>query len=57
MPGTAWATGCKSWYIGADGLPELWTYSPKEYFDLMTGIDYANYAIRVSNPHTPARNR
>ncbi len=23
MPQTVWVTGCKSWYLGKDGLPEL----------------------------------
>jgi cation diffusion facilitator CzcD-associated flavoprotein CzcO len=31
MPGTVWATGCTSWYLGADGLPELWPWTPHEY--------------------------
>ena len=28
MPGTVWTTGCNSWYLGADGVPELWPWSP-----------------------------
>jgi cation diffusion facilitator CzcD-associated flavoprotein CzcO/acetyl esterase/lipase len=28
MPNTIWTTGCTSWYIGEDGLPELWPWSP-----------------------------
>jgi hypothetical protein len=31
MPGTVWASGCTSWYLGADGLPELWPWTPHEY--------------------------
>jgi cation diffusion facilitator CzcD-associated flavoprotein CzcO len=31
MPGTVWASGCTSWYLGADGLPELWPWTPNEY--------------------------
>jgi cation diffusion facilitator CzcD-associated flavoprotein CzcO len=31
MPGTVWATGCTSWYLGADGLPELWPWTPNAY--------------------------
>jgi hypothetical protein len=23
MPQTVWVTGCSSWYLGKDGLPEL----------------------------------
>ena len=31
MPGTVWASGCTSWYLGADGLPELWPWTPNAY--------------------------
>lgn len=31
MPGTIWTTGCTSWYLGADGLPELWPWTPARY--------------------------
>jgi cation diffusion facilitator CzcD-associated flavoprotein CzcO len=31
MPGTVWATGCRSWYLGADGLPALWPWSPARH--------------------------
>lgn len=31
MPGTVWATGCTSWYLGADGTPELWPWTPNAY--------------------------
>ena len=28
MPQTIWVTGCKSWYLGKDGLPELFPWAP-----------------------------
>ncbi|MBC6445639.1 flavin-containing monooxygenase [Actinokineospora xionganensis] len=28
MPSTVWTTGCDSWYLGADGVPELWPWTP-----------------------------
>lgn len=31
IPGTVWASGCTSWYLGADGLPELWPWTPDRY--------------------------
>lgn len=31
MPGTVWATGCTSWYLGVDGTPELWPWTPNAY--------------------------
>ncbi|MGB3325665.1 MAG: NAD(P)/FAD-dependent oxidoreductase [Mycolicibacterium fortuitum] len=36
MPDTVWATGCTSWYLGADGLPELWPWTPDTYTRLMS---------------------
>lgn len=31
MPNTVWATGCQSWYLGKDGLPEVWPWSPHRH--------------------------
>jgi cation diffusion facilitator CzcD-associated flavoprotein CzcO len=31
MPGTVWVTGCDSWYIGADGTPEIWPWLPDRH--------------------------
>ena len=33
MPGTVWVTGCTSWYLGKDGIPELWPWTPAEHHD------------------------
>lgn len=33
MPGTVWATGCTSWYLGPDGVPELWPWTPGRHRD------------------------
>jgi hypothetical protein len=27
MPQTVWTTGCSSWHLGKDGLPELFPWS------------------------------
>ena len=31
MPGTVWTTGCDSWYLGQDGVPMLWPWSPGRF--------------------------
>jgi cation diffusion facilitator CzcD-associated flavoprotein CzcO len=31
MPGTVWITGCDSWYLGADGVPEIWPWTPDRH--------------------------
>ncbi|MBV9002932.1 MAG: NAD(P)/FAD-dependent oxidoreductase [Solirubrobacterales bacterium] len=35
LPGTVWVSGCRSWYIGADGLPEVWPWPPARHRELM----------------------
>ncbi|WP_067710628.1 flavin-containing monooxygenase [Nocardia yamanashiensis] len=43
-PSTVWTTGCRSWYLGKDGLPELWPWSPGRYEKLIRSapdpVDY-----------------
>lgn len=44
---TVWASGCSSWYIGPDGTPELWPWSPRHHQEsLATPIesDFAEVA-------------
>ena len=31
MPQTVWVTGCNSWYLGKDGLPELFPWTPRRH--------------------------
>jgi cation diffusion facilitator CzcD-associated flavoprotein CzcO len=31
LPGTVWASGCDSWYIGRDGQPEIWPWMPSRH--------------------------
>jgi cation diffusion facilitator CzcD-associated flavoprotein CzcO len=35
MPNTIWATGCKSWYIGKDGLPHAWPWTPEHHREML----------------------
>lgn len=43
-PSTVWTTGCQSWYLGKDGVPELWPWTPGRYEKLIRSrpnpIDY-----------------
>jgi cation diffusion facilitator CzcD-associated flavoprotein CzcO len=46
LPGTVWATGCTSWYLGADGLPELWPWTPHEYRRRLAAVpDINDYEV------------
>ncbi|MFJ4652509.1 flavin-containing monooxygenase [Nocardia sp. NPDC088792] len=43
-PDTIWSTGCRSWYLGKDGLPELWPWSPRRFEQMVRStpelVDY-----------------
>ncbi|HYF27171.1 MAG TPA: NAD(P)/FAD-dependent oxidoreductase [Baekduia sp.] len=48
-PGTVWVTGCRSWYLGADGLPELWPWTPERHRELMSTVTPEDFEV-----HGPA---
>ena len=35
LPNTVWATGCQSWYLGKDGLPQAWPWMPERHKALL----------------------
>ena len=45
MPGTIWVTGCKSWYLGPDGLPELWPWSPRRHRAVLREPEAADFEV------------
>ncbi|MFI6868462.1 flavin-containing monooxygenase [Nocardia sp. NPDC050406] len=50
-PSTVWATGCQSWYLGKDGIPELWPWTPGAYEKLIRREpDPADYTVSPSAP-------
>jgi cation diffusion facilitator CzcD-associated flavoprotein CzcO len=34
-PNTIWATGCNSWYIGKDGVPHPWPWTPERHREML----------------------
>lgn len=34
-PRTIWVSGCDSWYIGKDGLPALWPWTPQKHREML----------------------
>ncbi|MDF3031644.1 MAG: monooxygenase [Moraxellaceae bacterium] len=36
---TVWATGCRSWYHGADGIPELWPWHPERHQEMLSTLE------------------
>lgn len=35
VPGTIWASGCHSWYIGKDGRPHPWPWTPQRHREML----------------------
>jgi cation diffusion facilitator CzcD-associated flavoprotein CzcO len=46
LPNTVWTTGCSSWYLGPDGLPELWPWTPARHRELLREPDLADYEVK-----------
>lgn len=48
MPPTVWVTGCSSWYLGKDGLPELFPWTPERHRDLLRQPELADFDVRTA---------
>jgi cation diffusion facilitator CzcD-associated flavoprotein CzcO len=46
MPATVWVTGCSSWYLGKDGLPELFPWIPERHTELLRHPELADFDVR-----------
>lgn len=46
MPQTIWVTGCNSWYLGKDGLPELFPWTPERHRELLRAPEIADFELR-----------
>jgi cation diffusion facilitator CzcD-associated flavoprotein CzcO len=47
LPQTVWATGCNSWYLGKDGLPELFPWQPRVHRELLEAPELQDFEIRA----------
>ena len=45
-PGTVWASGCTSWYLGDGETPVLWPFGQRRWRELLAKPDLADYEIR-----------
>lgn len=55
MPATVWVTGCRSWYLGKDGLPVLWPWAPASHRSMLAETVFEDFALDgVAGPHRPA---
>ena len=54
MPGTVWASGCNSWYVGSGNVPVLWPYSEKRWLKMLERPDWAEYEVLSREPAVEA---
>jgi cation diffusion facilitator CzcD-associated flavoprotein CzcO len=47
MPQTIWMTGCNSWYLGKDGLPELFPWRPQRHRELLRSPQLGDFDVRT----------
>lgn len=47
LPGTIWVTGCQSWYLDADGNPEIWPWTPRHHREMLAEPDPSHFEIKV----------
>jgi cation diffusion facilitator CzcD-associated flavoprotein CzcO len=48
MPQTIWVTGCSSWYLGKDGLPELFPWTPETHRELLRQPELGDFDVRTA---------
>jgi cation diffusion facilitator CzcD-associated flavoprotein CzcO len=48
MPQTVWMTGCKSWYLGKDGFPELFPWTPVRHHELLATPQTDDFDVRTA---------
>jgi len=46
MPDTVWTTGCDSWYLNRDGVPEVWPFTPGKHRAMLAHMDPRQYNLR-----------
>ena len=42
-----WVSGCNSWYLGKDGLPEAFPWIPERHRELMRDRDVTDFEVRT----------
>jgi cation diffusion facilitator CzcD-associated flavoprotein CzcO len=48
LPGTVWLTGCNSWYMTEQGLPDVFPWGPDRHRQLLSEIDWSE--LQVEQP-------
>ena len=45
LPNTIAASGCSSWYLGADGLPEIWPWTPGDHRAMLRTVKDDDFEV------------
>jgi cation diffusion facilitator CzcD-associated flavoprotein CzcO len=47
LPQTTWVTGCSGWYLGKDGLPELFPWHPDRHTEMLRWPVLADFDVTM----------
>jgi cation diffusion facilitator CzcD-associated flavoprotein CzcO len=50
FPDTVWVTGCHSWYLDADGDPELWPWTPARHRSMLAAPEPSDFVSNNGGP-------
>jgi cation diffusion facilitator CzcD-associated flavoprotein CzcO len=50
LQGTVWMTGCRSWYLGEDGLPDVWPWTIARFRRVLRRPVLADYESATASP-------
>jgi hypothetical protein len=51
LPRTVWATGCQSWYLDAEGNPEVWPWTPRRHRELLADVEMDQFIVERTLTH------
>ncbi len=51
--GTAWVAGCTSWYLGKNGLPRMYPYTPAQYRKDMAHVRLSEFVLERGAAASP----
>jgi cation diffusion facilitator CzcD-associated flavoprotein CzcO len=47
-PNTIWASGCQSWYLGKDGVPHPWPWTPERHREMLAAPRLREWEFALS---------
>ena len=52
-PRTIWASGCTSWYLDADGVPEVWPWTPARHRAMLREPEPGDFVVAAAPSAEP----